>query len=401
MHTKGPVVWILVGVLFTAGWASAQVEKGFRSGPLAFSPFLQLDGAYDSNIRRATTGAEEDFFFDGTAGLTLRYLTDELEGNGLGFVNQRLYADKDDLNFTAAGEALKLRLGAPERITLEAQESYRKVEDLDEFGPQANVGGMSPDAFLDADMRSRREILEAGAVLDATLTDKSDVRAGYRFDQTDYADPSLFDLSGHGVNAEGAYRVTDKSSALLTLMGGLQDSESVDDNGKYGAARVGVRTHGTDRLTFKAGAGYQQLERPEDGGTEDGAQYDATGLWKATDKTTVELEGRNGIQLSSLYRANAVDYNVFRLGLAYRMTQFFALSLSSVFRIDDYVDKVTDDDGNLVDREDKGGTAQLRADYRIPSKYMRLYAELMYEKVDSNVRDYEVSRASLGMAFER
>lgn len=394
MKTKWMGLGLVIGLISVT--AGGQVQPGFHAGPLTLSPFAGVAGSYDSNTGRTSSDEDDDFFVESDLGLRLDCGIREVQISGMGFVVQRTYADQDDLDFWAGGETLKLQVGNPDKITLEAQESWRRVEDLDSYGSVADIGGMSPDAFLDADVRSRREILEAGTVLTAQLTDKSDVSAGYRYNQTDYSSDNLFDLSGHGAQLEAAHRVTEKTAGMLTLVGGLQESDDVDGEAEYFAARLGVRTRGTDRMSLKAGAGFQQLDRPEDGGTDDGFNFDAVATWAATDKTSVELEGRNGIQMSSIHLANIVDFSVFRLGVAYRMTPSIGLSASGVYRIDDYADPVMNE-GELVDREDEGVTLKLRADYLIPAKYLRFFGELMYETVDSTIRDYDVSRVNLGV----
>lgn len=398
-----PTLNRVVGVLWTGFLAtvaiSVQAEQGIQAGPLTLSPFAGLTATYDSNVGRASNNEQDDTFLESSLGLKLDARIQELAFNGLGFVVNRSYADNDQLDFWAWGEALKLKYGSTSRISLEAQQSFRRVEDLDTFGSEAEIGGMSPDAFLDADVRSRRELLEAGAVLEAHLTDKTDISAGYRYNETDYQSDSLFDLSGHGTQIEAAHRITDKSAALLSAQGGLQSSEFVSGDAQYAALRVGMRTWGTDRLSVRAGAGYQQLDRPEDGGTDEGFNYDATAQWTITDKTRLELEGRNGMQLSSIHRANAVEYSVVRLGLAYRMSSSLALGASTVYRIDDYKDPVASG-SEMVDRKDEGATIKLRADYLLPAKYARLFAEAVYETVDSNIRDYDVTRANLGIAIQ-
>ena len=203
----------------------------------------------------------------------------------------------------------------------------------------------------------------------------------------------------HGSPAQTGISSVAASAGVATLLGGVQKSDGVDDEATYVAARLGLHTRQTDRLVLKAGAGGQHYERPE-GDAEDRFHFDGQAVWTATDKTQVQLEGRNGIQLSSVSRGNAVDYTVIRLGVAQRVNPALTLTASGIYRLDDYQDPVSNG-GQLIDRKDNGATFALRADYLIPSKYLRLFAETMYEVVDSNIRDYDVARATVGVAFER
>lgn len=376
------------------------VPKGIRVGAFTLSPFAKVAGTYDSNVARASSGEEDDVFLETDLGLKLGYQARDLDVDGIVFGQQRFYADQDALDFGAGGEALRLRYGAPERIVVELQQSWRRVEDQDTYATLTSISGMSAEAFLDANVRGRRDLFDVGAGVGAKVTDKTDVRAGYFFNETDYASTNLLDLTSHNAQLEALYKFRDKSAWVATLLGGVQESDRVDDEATYVAARLGLLTHQTDRLNLKIGAGGQHYERPDGGGDEDRFHFDGQAAWTATDKTQVNLEGRNGMQLSSVSQANVVDFTVVRLGVAYRVNPVLALTASGTYRLDDYEDPVPQGD-RMVDRRDNGATVAFRADYLIPSKYLRLFAETSYETVDSTVRDYDVARATVGVAFER
>ena len=390
---------ICLAGLLPALATAAPVAKGIRVGAFTLSPFAGLAGTYDSNVGRTSSGEEDDVFFEGDLGLKLGYQARDLAIDGIGFGQQRLYADQDDLDFGAGGEALRLRYGAPERIVVELQQSWRRVEDQDAYGAPTSIGGMAADAFLDANVRSRRDLWDVGAGVGAKVTDKTDVRAGYLFNETDYASTNLLDLTSHNAQMEALYKFRAKSAGVVTLLGGVQESDEVDDEATYVAARLGLQTLQTDRLLFKVGLGEQHYERPE-GGAEDRFHFDGQTTWTATDKTQVTLEGRNGMQLSSVSRANVVDFTVVRLGIAHRVNSVLALSANGTYRLDDYQDPVPQGD-QMVDRRDNGATVAFRADYLIPSMYLRLFAETSYETIDSTIRDYDVARATVGAVFER
>ena len=373
--------------------------KGIRVGAFTLSPFASVAGTHDSNVGRTSSGAESDVFLDAHLGLKLGYQAGDLSANGVGFLQQRAYADFDSMDFGAGGQALRLRWGAPEKILVDLQQSWRRVEDQDTFATLTSIGGISANAFLDANVRSRRDILDVGAGASAKLTDKTDLRAGYLFNETDYASTNLLDLTSHNAQLEALYKFRAKTAGVVTLLGGVQESDDLDEDATYVAFRLGLQSLQTDRLLFKAGAGIQHYEPPA-GGSEDRFHFDGQATWTATDKTQVLLEGRNGMQLSSVSRGNVVDFTAFRLGVAHRVNAALTLSASGTYRLDDYQDPVSHE-GRMVSRKDNGATVTLRADYLIPSKFLRLFAETMYETVDSNIRDYEVARASVGVAFER
>ncbi len=389
-------VGAVVAALGTAlpGWG--QSDTAVQVGSLTLAPVASLAGAYDSNISRATSGERDDLFLDMTVGIKAGNRAEQIECDGVFFLSQRFYRDNESLDFGAGGETLAAKFGTPDRVAYRLQQSWRRVEDLDDYGPSASFGGIASDTFLDADARSRRDVHEMGAAVEAVLTDKTELGTSYQFRQTDYKSPGLLDQTGHGGQAELSYGVTDKSAVLLTLLGGLQDSQSVEDDARYTAARFGMRTRGTDRLTVKAGAGSLRYDRPGDADTENVFHYDATASWVVTDKTVVQLEGRNGMQLSSISQGNTVDFSTVRLGLACRATQALSLRSSAVYRIDDYEDPVPVGDG-LAERKDKGTSLEFRVDYLLSSKSVRLFAKTTYEMVDSTVRDYDLTRALVGL----
>jgi hypothetical protein len=207
-------------------------------------------------------------------------------------------------------------------------------------------------------------------------------------------------LNTHSAQVEAEQRVTDRTAAFVTVLGGLQGSQSVDGMAEYAAARLGVATRGTDRVTVKAGAGFQHHKRPDVSGSDDGFHFDALATWEATDRTTVQIQGRNGMQLSSIYRANAVDISIARIGLACQTSSSLGISASGVYRIDDYADPVPVN-GDWVRRRDNGLALTVRADYLLPpSRKLRLFAEATSEMVESTIRDYSVARVGVGAQLD-
>jgi hypothetical protein len=379
--------------------ASGEPGQGIHVGSWAFNPFVEFNGVYDSNINQTPSGTEDDVFLDSALGLRMGYTAFELDFSGLGFLSERSYDQAKDKNFEAAGEILKLKYGARDRTVVEADQSFRTVEDNDPYASEAAVGGVSPDSILDAVSRSRRDINQGGLSFGRNLTDKMELDVGYRFDAIDYHLPELVDLKSQALQIETAHKLTDKTAGLITLKGGVQELESPDESADYYAARLGLKTRGTDKLSFKATAGVQQYNRPAGKDAETGFNYDGMAQWLATDKMTVQAGGRNGIQLSSLYVDNAAEFSVFWLGATYRVTPAFALSANGVYRVDDYLDPVAFG-GRMVNRKDTGEGVRVRGDYLTRAKFMRLFSELTYDMIDSTIQDYDESRVSVGVQLQ-
>jgi len=210
-------------ILAAVAGATGEPGNGIHLGPWSLSPFADLGGFYDSNVRQADRNAQDDVFFDTTVGLRAGYTAFNLDGSAMGFVSSRSYSDATDKDFDAAGEMLKMKYGTREQAVLELSQSFRRAEDIDVYGAEAAVGGVSPDSVMDAVTRSRRDVSQAGVSVGRSLTDKTDVDAGYRFDAVDYDTGTLMDLSSHIAQIEASHRLTDKTAGFVMLKGGLQD----------------------------------------------------------------------------------------------------------------------------------------------------------------------------------
>ena len=108
--------------------------------------------------------------------------------------------------------------------------------------------------------------------------------------------------------------------------------------------------------------------------------------------------GRNGMQLSSFYADNGSEFLIVWAGVAWRMQPSVTMSAAVSYREDDYLVPVQEG-GALVDRLDKGVGYRVRAEYHTPAEGMKLFAEVLQEKVDSNVADYDKTRAGAGVVL--
>jgi len=238
-----------------------------------------------------------------------------------------------------------------------------------------------------------------GISVGRNLTDKMVLDVGYRFDDVNYDDPTIFDIQNHIGQAEGAYRLTDKTDSLLTLQGGMQDNGVISDPASYYIGRVGMKTRGTDKVMFKGGVGVQFYERPS---ADDitSFNYDLSASWIATDKITFQAGGRNGTVLSSLYADNGSAYNTVWAGAFYEFLPTIILSGNASFRQDDYLDPVAVS-GGTKDRTDKGTGLGVRVDYMTPAKFMKIYTEAQYANVESTVSPtYDETRIILGVNLQ-
>ncbi len=391
------IAWLFVVAVSAIGFG--QPGDGIHMGQWVLSPFMDVGGFYDSNIRQEPEGPQDDMFLDTTIGLRAGYTAFNLDGNMMGFLSSRTYVETEGEDFNVAGEMFRVKHGTREEVLLELSQSLRRVEDIDVYGAEAAVGGVSPDSVMDAVTRSRRDVNQVGLSAGRTLTDKMDMDAGYRFDSVGYDRSDLLDLHSHVAQIEVAQCLTDKTAGFVTLKGGAQGGEALSGSAEYYAAWLGFKTKGTDKMSYKAGGGVQRYHRPEDQGEETGFNFDASGTWLATDKLTVQGGARNGIQLVPMYEDNAAAFSIFWMGGTYRMAPSVVLSGNGACRVDDYLDPVPYN-GAVVDRVDRGVAVRVRADYLVPARFMKVYADASYELVDSNVGDYDETRAGFGVQFQ-
>jgi hypothetical protein len=374
--------------------AFAAPGQGIHAGPWTFNPYADVSGTYDSNIDQSSALKRDDIFTDATLGLRAGYSTYMVEFNGLGFLSQRAYSDATDKDFGAGGELLRLKYGNRDLVEVEADQTFRRVEDIDRYVNEAAVGGVSPDSVLDVTARALRDVNQAGLSAGKDVTDKLEVDAGYRFDDINYDQASLYDLRNHVGQVEAAHQLTDKSAGFVTVKGALQENLSLDEQAEYYAARLGLKTKGTDKVTFKAGAGLQYYDQANgDGSTS--FNFDLTSSWAATEKIVLMAGGRNGSQMSSLYADNGANYQIFWFGGTYRITPAISTTLSGAYRVDDYMEPVVDNN-RTVDRQDKGAAGRFRIDYQAPAKFLKVYTEATYEDMSSNIEDYNDTRIALG-----
>jgi hypothetical protein len=395
---KTVIITTILGVALISN-AGAEPGNGIHSGGWTFSPYANLRETYDSNVEKASANKQDDFFSDSEAGLRLGYSAYEIDFSGLGYLGTRNYSDLTDKDFSIGGEVLKFKQGTHDTLVIEADQTFRRTEDIDLHGSEAAVLGVSPDSVLDSTATTRRDINNIGVSAGRNLSDKMTLDVGYRFDDVNYENPAIFDILNHIGQAEGSFHLTDKTDSFVTLLGGLQDNGVISDPASYYTGRVGLKTRGTDKVVFKGGVGIQLYERPN---AEDvtSINYDLSAAWIATDKITFQAGGRNGTVLSSLYAENGSAYNTVWAGAFYKFIPTILLSANASYRQDDYLDPVSVSGGSK-DRTDKGSGVGARVDYMTPAKFLKLYAETQYQNVESTVSPtYDETRIMLGMKLQ-
>lgn len=421
-------------------WAA---EEGFRVGPLQLSIWGEISGTYDDNVRLVVpdgeiqdrtifededTGEradpEEDIFYEGTLGLRVFRDTDSFLASLSGQYTARRYNDFDDLDNESWIEEAEIQFGDRElnRFSLGLRQAYREVFDYEETA--------YPDDFTNPDTRGlslaedrtervSRQLLDLAGILTWQISDKlgSDYSIGYG--SIEYDTDRLFDWEDTKVQAEFDYRMTDKSSLLLTGQYGIQESDAISNEPDYYNLRAGLLTRTTDKLSFKGGVGVGRYDRfrkaddeedladtdvaeeieEEDDGVIDYVSFDLAGDWDLSQRTKLQVIGRNAVQPAAQYNDNTKLVTVASVGLSHRLFERFRLAGTVSYRMDDYEDPVEIDTDEFIDQEDTIWGAQLRLDYERPDGYINLYAEAKYEDRDTTIpnEDYDQLRLTIGL----
>ena len=424
LHTPRRVCALLAGLL---SWSPALAGPGdgIHMDRWTLVPFVDASYTRDSNVYRVPDGGEtSDQYLEAEIGLRFtRSAGDDgllFEGNVFGA--RREYQSEVNRNSTSMGEFLSLRQSGAHRWRYEANQSFRRADDIDRHVSDIQTGGVADDvagvsAALVQDIHTlstQRDVHQFGAAAERFLTDKTAASLSYIYSSILYEDDQYLDLQGHVLQLDGRRKMTDRTAAFLSLRQGLQEQEGLPEATTYSIIRAGIESHHTDKLSIKAGAGYLRHVRPAmeegyasdamaggngrwDDATASDLNFDLTFDWFATEKVTVRGGAYNGVQMSSLYGGNAMEYVSAWLGVGWRISPTWMLTTRATYRADDYLDPVADGE-TTVDRRDDRADLRIRADYTTRRQFFRIYAEILWEKVVSTIdaSTYDGFRVSVG-----
>lgn len=386
--------------------ALAGPGQGIGVGSWVFRPYVNANATYDSNVFKTRNDEIADTFLEPEVGLRLSSSTEtnRLSLRANAYHSWREYLQESEANFRNFGENVTVLYGNPERFSVEGIQSFRQVEDNDRHASDIESSGLSESMIQDIHtLSARRDVAQMGVGVSRWFTEKSDLAVLYRYSSVAYEDETTFlDLEGHAAQLEAAYFVTEKSAAYLSLHQGLQQQERTSDDATVTTLRLGARTRGSEKVSYKIGAGVERYVRPDaiDDSASRSFNFDGSIEWYVSEKVTVRVGGYNGTQLSSFYEGNGLTYLSGWAGAGYRWTRSLTFSVRAIYREDDYLDRVAYEDG-LIDRKDQRFECHGRLDYNAPSDCLKLYLEASYDFVDSNIDpvDYDDTRLIAGAEF--
>jgi len=379
---------------------------GIRVSDWVISPSASASATYDSNVFLTDEDEKSDTFLEGIVALDLFRAGEAMTLGCRLFGIRRTYLEEDKLNYSSAGESVRFEYRRPSGVVINADESYRVVEDLDrsEMTPAPGEASAiaSPVVALTAAERSRRTLLNAGVRASADLTDKIDASLSYAYAMNNYDLDFIFDTSENVGLAEGGYRVTDKTVALVDIQYGVEDSDAFSESTDFAAIRAGFRSRGTDKIQYKGAVGWQTYMRPDGaGGDVNSPSVNIIGKWQATDKMAVQAGARNDLLASSLYRSNVRDSSAAWFGLnCTPIASLDAMLLGSYSR-EEHEDAVDVGGGEMKKRKDNSTMVSARMTYTAPVKFISVFAEVSYAMTDSNILDdFDEMRAGAGVKVQ-
>lgn len=415
-----------------ASIARAGPGDGIRIGSWVLSPYLDLNFTYDSNVYKDGTNEIDDIYFEPELGLRFSSSSEtnctSVRGNL--FYSDRQYDTQKNRNLKTYGDNVTFRYGNGRRALIELIQSYRHMDDNDRHASDIESSSLSGEMVEDSNaLDLERDVHQLGASISRRMTDKLELALSYRYsgviyqnmthervDPKDLIIPPGLDLDGHIWQLDGSLGLTDKTDLFLTLRQGLQYQEDTEGSADLTTIRLGLKSQGSDKLTYSAGAGLERYARPgqsrddqvtsveryeqvgeSDGDAQVSFNFNASVNWFITEKLTFRGGGYNGTQFSSFYQRNGLDYISGWAGLGYRFKPSLTFSVRGIYRKDDYLDPVTHL-GVTQDRLDKRFEGHARIDYVAPGEFLRLYLEGVYDQVDSNFDfvDYVDKRLMVG-----
>ena len=388
------VVGLLVGV------AGAEPGDGIKIDNLTIKPFADLTAKYDSNVYQTDKDTKDDVIGEGDIGVAFVNETDQLSIGGRVWGQMRRYADHDDKDADDWGLSMGANFGSKEMIAIAV---YGKYADLDDYDrTPGNVDSMDLDEVAlqltgDRSEKAKRKIADFDAGLGKKFSDKLEGDLVYKYFDVNYDDKGYYDWSEHRGKAMVEVGVTEKTAAVLTGIYGVQESDALEDNSTYGIGRVGFDHKLTAKTSLRAEGGFQHYESgAANASNKDIFNYLVRGTWKATDKITMKVSGKNGIYPASIYLENTKEVTGFSLGGYYALNQAIQLGLTGSYSEDDYENKVTVNNVAVKDTAKHYG-GQFRVDYTPPVKFFNVYASVSYMDTDSTIEDYKQWKANLGL----
>ncbi len=379
--------------------ADPYAPLGVAIGSLRLTPYVEVDGGYDSNPNRSSPPTKGSPTARTEIGAAIKsdWSTHELKGDfSTGYTKyfNQAGADRPD----GRGK-LNLRIDATRDTSLDAELHGQ----LDSQRPG------SPD--LTAGVKGRPLVATVGGV--AGVTQKfGDLEIGLHgtLDRTTYQNATLTNgtplvLSGDSFNDYGlrtrvGYQVTPGMTPFVEVGVDARRRDSAIDSSGFArnsngvTARAGSTFELTRQLTGEVAAGYVD-RKYADARLQDlrGATFDASLIWSATPLTTVSLKAVTAVNETTVATSSGAISRAATLDISHALLRNLNIGAFATVGANDY---------QGVAIHETTVSAGLRAEYKL-SRSLSIRGSFTHERLHSSTpgSDYTANVFLLGMKFQR
>ncbi len=308
------------------GVASAEVvdrPTGIKIGQrMTLKPYVSLSLGYDSNPAQSHSGKRGDALWTINPGLGLDYMAENWALKFNAYYNFRTYhrgTYVNDRNSHSYGEDLSwawANSGQNERgWALRLSESYSQLNMADDISYGNGAGAYNGD---------RRQFSIQGAV-QRRFTERwhSDLTAGYymlKYDNDESLGGANYGWQRWTAGWQAGYAPSPWTDFILSL--GYHGYEQ-DNNGGYCgrnnsqgySAQAGIGSYATERISYRALAGWSRFEYSNGATTDDGFVYTISGNWRISETWNTSLLASSYYQpserqVSSRSRVDSVSWGI-------------------------------------------------------------------------------------------
>ena len=302
MKSLNAKLMVLGAAALLSSFATAEMMDrpgGIKIGQrMTLKPYVSVSASYDSNVSGSHSGGSgktDDIMWTINPGLNLEYKAEDWALLLNAYYNYHAYCQKrnsSDYNQHSYGESLRWNWSNSTKgdkgWSLMLSETFTQITMADDL-TTADGSNYTAD---------RRQMSAQGSV-QRRFNENWHSEASLSYYDLDY----LNDGNGHSYDLYGWQRWSGGLSAgyapskWIDLMGvigyqGYRQDNAVDSqnrNSQGYTAQVGFGSYATERITYRALAGWSRFEYSNNSNTSDGFTYSIAGNWKISDTWTMML----------------------------------------------------------------------------------------------------------------
>lgn len=320
----------LVSMLLAVSAVRAEMldrPTGVKIGQrMTLRPYVSISATYDSNVHSRHSKPSDDVIWSISPTLTMNYKAEKWSLLASAFYNYNAYckSENKENNRHSYGQDLRWNwsnaTGQEKGWTLVLGEAFRQITMADEI-TLGNGKGYSAD--------SRQ--LQVSAAAQRRFSEKWHADANASYYWMDYMNDTTVPNSFYGwqrwtVGAEAGFAPSPWTDFLISAgyHGYTQDNVSganISDNSHGWTVQAGLGSFMTERISYRALAGWSRFEYGEGTTTDDGFVYTVSGNWKIGDTWNTMLLATSYYQPSERQRAARSRVDSVSWGLAKKMVR--------------------------------------------------------------------------------